>query len=203
MYPVLANLTTIIAGQRSAKGGGEGFLASKATWDWGYRLHPVTGEPNKWHNGIDLPAPRGTEILAPLAGTVIKVREDDVSGRYLKISHKDPRYPKISETAYAHLDDWGPGIKEGLTVVEGQVIGYVGTTGRSTGNHLHYIIRESPSKKVDGILRRDVDPLIYIEKKTLAVGGSILGGLLLAAGLAWWMSKHGGFGSERNDRLHL
>ena len=99
-----------------------------------YRKHPITG---KWshHTGNDIPAPGGTEIHAAKDGVVTDVGKNSVYGNYIQISHGNGY-----STFYAHMKSTAI-VKEGATVKRGQVIGYVGTTGYSTGNHLHFELR--------------------------------------------------------------
>ena len=103
-----------------------------STFDW--RYHPITG---KWshHTGNDIPAPGGTEIHAAKDGVVTDVGKNSVYGNYIQISHGNGY-----STFYAHMKSTAI-VKEGATVKRGQVIGYVGTTGYSTGNHLHFELR--------------------------------------------------------------
>lgn len=99
---------------------------------FGMRRHPVLGY-SKMHKGVDFAAPTGTPIMAAGNGTVRMARWFGSFGKYVRIAHANGH-----ETAYAHLSRIGPGIREGVRVRQGQVIGHVGTTGRSTGPHLHY-----------------------------------------------------------------
>lgn len=99
---------------------------------FGMRRHPVLGF-NKMHKGIDFAAPRGTPIYAAGDGTIVKLGRFSSYGNYIKIRHRTGL-----ETAYAHMNGYKAGLKAGSRVKQGQVIGYVGTTGRSTGPHLHY-----------------------------------------------------------------
>ena len=99
---------------------------------YGNRRHPVLGYRRK-HKGVDFAAPRGTPIMAAGAGTIVRSSRYGSFGNYVRIKHSDGY-----STAYAHLSKFGRGIKSGRRVVQGQTIGYVGTTGRSTGPHLHY-----------------------------------------------------------------
>ncbi len=99
---------------------------------YGMRRHPVLGY-GKMHRGIDFAAPTGTPIMAAGSGTVAKAQWFGAYGRYVSIRHNSE-----FSTAYAHMSRIAPGIKPGGRVQQGQVIGYVGTTGRSTGPHLHY-----------------------------------------------------------------
>jgi len=99
---------------------------------YGRRRHPVLGYA-KMHRGLDFAAPRGTPIYAAGAGTIERANRYGSFGNYVRIRHSGGY-----QTAYAHLKGFGKGIRKGARVRQDQVIGYVGTTGRSTGPHLHY-----------------------------------------------------------------
>lgn len=99
---------------------------------FGMRKHPVLGY-SKMHKGMDFAAPTGTPIFAAGDGTVEKASRFSSYGNYVRIRHAGG-----TKTAYAHLSRYGKGITPGTRVKQGQVIGYVGTTGRSTGPHLHF-----------------------------------------------------------------
>jgi len=99
---------------------------------FGYRRHPVLGY-NKLHKGMDFAASTGTPIYAAGDGTVTYAARKGSYGNYISIRHNS----KLG-TAYAHLNKFKKGIRKGSVVKQGDVIGYVGTTGRSTGPHLHY-----------------------------------------------------------------
>ena len=99
---------------------------------YGRRKHPILGY-RKMHTGVDFAAPRGTPILAAGSGTVERANRYGGYGNYIRIRHTDGY-----KTAYAHLKGFARGVKSGSYVKQDQVIGYVGTTGRSTGPHLHY-----------------------------------------------------------------
>ncbi|HWA00979.1 MAG TPA: M23 family metallopeptidase [Caulobacterales bacterium] len=99
---------------------------------FGMRLHPILGY-SLIHRGTDFAAPIGTPIMAAGDGVVERAGGFGTYGNYIRIRHGD-RY----ETAYAHLSRFGAGIRTGARVRQGQIIGYVGATGRSTGPHLHY-----------------------------------------------------------------
>ncbi len=100
---------------------------------FGNRIHPILKKPMK-HSGIDIPAPKGTNILAARGGVVITSTYSNSYGNYVVVSHGNNE-----STLYAHMNSRA--VKEGDVVSQGQVLGYVGTTGRSTGNHLHYEVR--------------------------------------------------------------
>jgi len=101
---------------------------------FGKRKHPVLGY-TKMHKGVDFAASRNTPIFAAGDGIIELSRKNGSYGNYIRIRHNSDY-----KTAYAHLARFGKGIKEGRRVKQGDVIGYVGTTGRSTGPHLHYEI---------------------------------------------------------------
>lgn len=99
---------------------------------YGRRKHPIL-RYTKIHRGIDFAAPIGTPIYAAGNGKIIFVGRKGAYGKYIRIRHNS-RY----STAYAHLSRYRKGIRRGKRVKQGQIIGYVGSTGRSTGPHLHY-----------------------------------------------------------------
>ena len=99
---------------------------------FGMRKHPILGY-NKMHRGTDFAAPEGTPIMASGDGKVIRARWCGGGGNCIKIKHNS-----TYSTVYAHLKNFARGIKEGTRVKQGQIIGYVGSTGMSTGPHLHY-----------------------------------------------------------------
>ena len=99
---------------------------------FGMRKHPILGF-NKMHRGTDFAAPTGTPIMASGSGTITRARWCGGGGNCVKIRHNS-----TYETIYAHMSKFARGIKEGKKVKQGQIIGYVGSTGMSTGPHLHY-----------------------------------------------------------------
>ena len=99
---------------------------------YGMRKHPILGY-NKMHRGTDFAAPSGTPIMASGSGTITRARWCGGGGNCVKIKHNS-----TYETIYAHMKAFAKGIKEGRKVKQGQIIGYVGSTGMSTGPHLHY-----------------------------------------------------------------
>jgi murein DD-endopeptidase MepM/ murein hydrolase activator NlpD len=106
---------------------------------YGMRKHPYTGKM-KMHNGIDIIAETGTEVIAPAAGKVVEVNEDKNYGKYIKIQHGE-KYV----TFYAHLSDFN--VKIGDYIKTKDVIGYVGSTGLATAPHLHYEVRKIPDNE--------------------------------------------------------
>lgn len=112
--------------RRPLEGGG------RLTSAMGSRIDPFNGG-NASHEGTDFAAPRGTPIYAAVDGTIDMAQWYSGYGRYVRLSHANGY-----QTAYAHMNQIADGIAPGGTVRQGQVIGYVGSTGRSTGNHLHF-----------------------------------------------------------------
>ena len=107
---------------------------------FGMRKHPIDGY-NKMHRGTDFAAPMGTPIMASGSGVITKARWCGGGGNCIKIRHNS-----TYQTIYAHMKSFGPGIKEGLRIKQGQIIGYVGSTGKSTGPHLHYEVIKNGKK---------------------------------------------------------
>ncbi len=101
---------------------------------FGMRKHPISGF-NKMHKGVDFAAPKGTPVYAGGNGIIEMVGVNGGYGKYIRIRHNNEY-----KTAYAHLSSYKKGISKGVRVNQGEVIGYVGSTGRSTGPHLHYEI---------------------------------------------------------------
>ena len=107
---------------------------------FGMRKHPIDGY-NKLHKGTDFAAPMNTPIMASGDGTVTRARWCGGGGNCIKIKHNS-NY----ETIYAHMKNFARGIKRGVRVKQGQIIGYVGSTGNSTGPHLHYEVVKNGKK---------------------------------------------------------
>ena len=107
---------------------------------YGKRKHPILGY-TKMHLGTDFAAPKGTPIMASGDGKVTKAGWCGGGGNCVKIKHN-----KTYQTVYAHMSKFGRGIKKGVRVKQGQIIGYVGSTGLSTGPHLHYEVIENGKK---------------------------------------------------------
>ena len=99
---------------------------------YGMRKHPILGY-NKKHQGVDFAAPIGTPIMAAGTGHIEFVGNNGGAGKYIRIKHLNGY-----KTAYAHLSKYASGINKNVKVNQGQTIGYVGSTGLSTGPHLHY-----------------------------------------------------------------
>ena len=99
---------------------------------FGLRKHPILGY-NKLHQGTDFAAPTGTPIMASGSGIILRAQKYKGYGNYVSIKHNSTYV-----TAYGHMSKYGRGIKKGVRVNQGRIIGYVGSTGMSTGPHLHY-----------------------------------------------------------------
>jgi murein DD-endopeptidase MepM/ murein hydrolase activator NlpD len=105
---------------------------AKLSSRYGFRIHPILGY-NQMHQGTDFAAPIGTPVMASGAGTVEYSGWKGGYGKFISIRHS-----AVYQTNYAHLQDYAKGIRRGAKVQQGQVIGYLGSTGSSTGPHLHY-----------------------------------------------------------------
>lgn len=127
----------------------------RLTSDYGMRVHPVTGGLRS-HKGLDLAAPVGTPIYATANGTVSRASWFSSYGLYISLEHGGDL-----QTRYAHLSKLN--VAEGQLVQKGDIIGFVGSTGRSTGPHLHYEVR------VDG---KAVNPIPYMNGSQLANAAS-------------------------------
>jgi murein DD-endopeptidase MepM/ murein hydrolase activator NlpD len=128
------------------------------TSSYGSRIHPVLGGRRN-HNGVDLAQPSGTPVYATADGIVSRADYWGSYGNYIQIEHGGEM-----ETRYAHLS--GYAVAAGEQVRKGQLIGYVGSTGRSTGPHLHYEVR---------VAGDPVDPTPYMVDTRLAAADSTLG----------------------------
>ncbi len=115
------------------------------TAGFGLRADPFTGRPD-FHPGIDISSPKGSRIVAPASGTVVRVGWDQGYGRVVEIAHGFG-----VRTLFAHLE--APRVAEGQRVRRGDLVGIVGSTGRSTGPHLHYEVQ---------VAGKPVDPLDYV-----------------------------------------
>jgi murein DD-endopeptidase MepM/ murein hydrolase activator NlpD len=117
------------------------------------RVHPVLGG-RRAHKGIDLASPTGTPVFAPADGVVGKAEWFSSYGLYIQVEHGGEM-----ETRYGHLSRLN--VAAGQFVKKGDLIGYVGTTGRSTGPHLHYEVR---------IAGESVNPMPYMQEAAPAAG---------------------------------
>lgn len=134
---------------------------ARLTSGFGKRKHPTLGY-TKMHRGVDFGARSGTPIMAAGNGTVEFAARNGGYGNYVRIRHNSE-----FKTAYAHMSKFAKGIRKGARVRQGQIIGYVGSTGRSTGPHLHYEVHKS---------ERQINPL-----SVKLPAGRKLGGKMLAA----------------------
>jgi len=107
---------------------------------FGMRKHPIDGF-NKMHRGTDFAAPMGTPIMASGDGVITRAKWCGGGGNCIQIKHNS-----TYQTVYAHMKNFARRVKEGLRVKQGQIIGYVGSTGKSTGPHLHYEVIENGKK---------------------------------------------------------
>jgi murein DD-endopeptidase MepM/ murein hydrolase activator NlpD len=105
---------------------------ARITSGFGMRVNPILGF-SMMHKGVDFGVPVGTPIMAAGAGLIEKAGDNGAYGLYVRIRHD-----KIHGTAYAHMSALAKGVRVGAKVKQGQVIGYVGESGRATGPHLHY-----------------------------------------------------------------
>lgn len=118
------------------------FRSARISSRFGWRRHPIL-KRRILHSGVDYAAPKGTRIYASADGVVKRAQWAGGYGRYVVIRHNSE-----FSTGYAHMNGFAKGIRPGVRVKQGQVIGYVGSTGRSTGSHLHFEVIKN-GKKVD------------------------------------------------------
>jgi len=132
---------------------------------YGMRVHPITGKLAR-HNGVDIPAPYGTPIYATADGIVGRAQRLGGYGNYVEIEHGNQ-----IETRYGHMSSYI--VHSGQQVKKGDVIGYVGSTGRSTGNHLHYEVRieGSPVNPLPFCASDSMTIAAMTGNKKLAMGG--------------------------------
>ena len=117
---------------------------------FGWRNHPIT-KNREFHQGLDIKTRAGVPVIAAADGTVVQVGKSGFLGNTIEILHEISEY----KTLYAHLQGYAEGLKVKEKVVRGQIIGYVGNTGRSTGAHLHYGVYDMKKE-------RWVNPITYI-----------------------------------------
>lgn len=131
---------------------------------YGMRVHPVTGRVAR-HNGIDIPAPHGTPIYATADGIVGRAQRLGGYGNYVEVEHGN-----AIQTRYGHMSSYV--VIPGQSVKKGDVLGFVGSTGRSTGNHLHYEVRiEGAPVNPMPFVRSDQMAIAAISGKNVAMGG--------------------------------
>lgn len=151
---------------------------ARLTSRFGKRKHPVLGYVRS-HQGADFGAPTGTPVYAAGNGVIERSSAWGSYGNYVRIRHND-----TYKTAYAHLSKYGRGIRQGVRVRQGQIIGYVGATGRVTGAHLHYEVLVHDKR---------VDPL----KLDLPSGRTLDG-----AALAAYIEERDARNADRNALAH-
>ena len=121
---------------------------------FGFRRHPISGF-RKMHQGMDFAAGTGTPVVAPADGVVVEARRWGGYGNWLRIRHANGL-----ESGYGHLSRYGSGIRAGQRVSQGQVVAYVGSTGASTGPHLHYEIWRNGQRINPAGIRTDVGTIL-------------------------------------------
>lgn len=142
--------------------GGSGIMSipvpgARMTSKFGMRRHPVF-KRWKMHSGTDFAAPRGTPIYAAASGKVTVARWYGGAGRYVQIDHQNGY-----NSGYMHMTRFAKGMKKGRTVKRGQIIGYVGSTGTATGNHLHFEVRKNGKK---------INPMSVVGRGSVRVASS-------------------------------
>lgn len=151
---------------------GDGSIRKTSPCDW--RIHPITGHW-QYHTGVDYGTPQGTEVLAYADGRVAYAGWYKGYGNIVQVVHADGLV-----TQYSHLCGFAPGIQEGVTVNKRQVLGYVGSTGMSTGPHLDFrawIGRTyiNPERLLEG----DIVPLSgKAQRSKDPAGNTVLGGIV-------------------------
>ncbi|PKN85401.1 MAG: hypothetical protein CVU46_11150 [Chloroflexi bacterium HGW-Chloroflexi-8] len=106
---------------------------------FGYRIHPITKEKKSFHNGVDISAPEGTPIVAPVAGKITEFWTHDRGGHCLALTSADG----LLRFGFAHLSKRF--VSRGAVVKQGELIANVGNTGVSTGAHLHFTMKKNGS----------------------------------------------------------
>lgn len=156
---------------------------ARLTSRFGNRRHPILGY-SRMHSGLDFAAPTGTPIMAAGDGVVESAMRKGNYGNYIRIRH-----PNEYHTAYAHLSRFAKGVRKGTRVKQGQTIGYVGSTGLSTGPHLHYEVHHRgkhinpatmkfpPSRTLKG---KELESFVLVKKELEALFASLQGGDRLA-----------------------
>ena len=128
---------------------------------YGMRKHPITGF-TKMHQGTDFAAPLGTPIMASGSGTITRAKWCGGGGNCIKIKHNS-----TYQTIYAHMQSFAKGMKVGKKVRQGQIIGYVGSTGMSTGPHLHYEVIVNGKKVNSQTLKLPSGKILKNEERKL------------------------------------
>lgn len=137
-------VVVIVVASKYLLGGSDKMQApvqGKITSPFGNRIHPITGV-SSFHNGIDISASSGTPILAPANGKIKSAWYSEKGGNQLSITHDNGM-----TSGFAHLSTYS--VSTGDTVKKGQIIGKVGATGKVTGPHLHYVLKDNQGKYID------------------------------------------------------
>lgn len=148
---------TVLSSQKCEKMFIQPIIYKKITSKFGYRTHPISGR-GKMHTGVDLAASIGTPVRAAASGIVVKACNYSGYGKYIKIKHSE-RY----SSAYAHLSRVV--VCSGQYVKQGQIIGYSGNSGYSTGAHLHYELMQNG---------KFINPLMFVPKPLRKLTGKQL-----------------------------
>lgn len=117
---------------------------------YGWRIHPLT-KKREFHQGLDIKTRAGVPVIAAADGTLSKIESSGYFGKTVEITHEGDQF----KTLYAHLKGYADGLEVGHKVGRGEIIGYVGNTGRSTGAHLHYAVYDIEKEEW-------VNPINYI-----------------------------------------
>lgn len=117
---------------------------------FGWRLHPLT-QKREFHQGLDIKTQAGVPVIAAGGGTIVEIKQKPNLGKTIEVNHE----ALLLKTLYAHLQDYADDLRVGQQVTRGQLIGYVGNTGRSTGPHLHYGVYNTQKEQW-------VNPITYI-----------------------------------------
>lgn len=133
---IVAVIVYLLTKQRPVK---NALITSK----FGYRTHPISGYYPSFHNGLDLSAPAGTPIKSILSGIVEKTGYDNVNGYYIQVKHLNGH-----SSFYGHMKQASK-YNKGAFIFKGDVIGYVGSTGASTGPHVHFIVFDKNNTPID------------------------------------------------------
>jgi len=128
---------------------------------FGMRKHPIDGF-TKMHRGTDFAAPLGTPIMASGNGFIERAKWCGGGGNCIKIKHNS-----TYSTIYAHMSKFASGIRAGIRVKQGQIIGYVGSTGKSTGPHLHYEVIKNGKKINSQTLKLPSGKILQGEERKL------------------------------------
>ena len=153
----------------TASNGEDGLLVPAAgliNSPFGTRTHPIKGG-KKAHGGIDIAAPAGSPVYAARDGIIIRAAYSQSYGNVIYIEHEDKK-----STRYAHLSGFAPGIEVGVDVMAGELIGYVGSTGNSTGPHLHFEYRGPGEGLTNNVTK--LNPVEYFDSGQAKVADAMI-----------------------------